>query len=98
MLRQVVATPSTPVEPLVNPPSAQDPAARAPGWAEVLFSFRGRIARKQFLIGLIFVMAVALAFLGAITLTVNEINKKLQGVTPINALTNIYPENWYFTK
>lgn len=33
-----------------------------------------------------------------ITLAANEINKKLQGVTPINALTNINPENWYFTK
>jgi peptide/nickel transport system substrate-binding protein len=30
--------------------------------------------------------------------TANEISKKLQGVTPINALTNINPENWYFTK
>jgi peptide/nickel transport system substrate-binding protein len=27
-----------------------------------------------------------------------EINKKLQGVLPLNALTNINPENWYFTK
>ena len=27
-----------------------------------------------------------------------EINKKLQGVTPLNPLTNINPENWYFTK
>jgi peptide/nickel transport system substrate-binding protein len=33
-----------------------------------------------------------------ITLAATEINKKLQGVTPINALTNINPENWYFTK
>ena len=30
--------------------------------------------------------------------TATEINKKLQGVTPLNALTNINPENWYFTK
>jgi peptide/nickel transport system substrate-binding protein len=33
-----------------------------------------------------------------ITIVANEVNKKLQGVTPINALTNINPENWYFTK
>lgn len=33
-----------------------------------------------------------------IAVTANEINKKLQGVTPINPLTNINPENWYFTK
>ncbi|HZS29843.1 MAG TPA: ABC transporter substrate-binding protein [Gaiellaceae bacterium] len=33
-----------------------------------------------------------------IELGATEINKKLQGVTPLNALTNINPENWYFTK
>jgi peptide/nickel transport system substrate-binding protein len=33
-----------------------------------------------------------------ITIGATEINKKLQGVTPLNALTNINPENWYFTK
>jgi peptide/nickel transport system substrate-binding protein len=33
-----------------------------------------------------------------ITLTANEINKKLQGVTPLNPLLNLNPENWYFTK
>jgi hypothetical protein len=30
--------------------------------------------------------------------TATEVNKKLQGVLPLNALTNINPENWYFTK
>jgi len=33
-----------------------------------------------------------------IQITATEVNKKLQGVTPLNALTNINPENWYFTK
>jgi peptide/nickel transport system substrate-binding protein len=33
-----------------------------------------------------------------ITIGATEINKKLQGVLPLNALTNINPENWYFTK
>jgi peptide/nickel transport system substrate-binding protein len=33
-----------------------------------------------------------------ITLTVNEVNKKLQGVTPFSPLLNLNPENWYFTK
>jgi peptide/nickel transport system substrate-binding protein len=33
-----------------------------------------------------------------ITLTANEINKKLQGVTPLNPLLNLNPENWFFTK
>lgn len=30
--------------------------------------------------------------------TANEINKKLQGVTPLNPLLSITPEDWYFTK
>jgi peptide/nickel transport system substrate-binding protein len=30
--------------------------------------------------------------------TATEINKKLQGTLPLNSLTNINPENWYFTK
>lgn len=33
-----------------------------------------------------------------IAVTANEVNKKLQGVTPFNPLTSINPENWYFTK
>ena len=33
-----------------------------------------------------------------ITLGAGEINKKLQGVTPLNPLENINPEDWYFTK
>ncbi|HUJ54572.1 MAG TPA: ABC transporter substrate-binding protein [Gaiellaceae bacterium] len=33
-----------------------------------------------------------------IGLTATEINKKLAGVTPLNPLTNINPETWYFTK
>jgi peptide/nickel transport system substrate-binding protein len=33
-----------------------------------------------------------------ITLTANEIRKKLQGVTPLSPLLNLNPENWYFTK
>lgn len=33
-----------------------------------------------------------------ITLTVNEVNKKLQGVTPFNPLLTLNPENWAFTK
>jgi peptide/nickel transport system substrate-binding protein len=33
-----------------------------------------------------------------ISLTVNEINKKLHGVTPINPLAAITPEDWYFSK
>jgi peptide/nickel transport system substrate-binding protein len=30
--------------------------------------------------------------------TVAEVNKKLVGVTPINALLTLNPEDWYFTK
>ena len=33
-----------------------------------------------------------------ITLTVNEVRKTLQGVTPFNPLLTLNPENWYFTK
>lgn len=33
-----------------------------------------------------------------IGVTVSEINKKLQGVTPLSPLANLNPENWYFTK
>ena len=36
--------------------------------------------------------------LAAAAVTATEINKKLQGVLPLNALLNINPENWYFTK
>ena len=33
-----------------------------------------------------------------ITLTVNEVRKTLQGVTPFSPLFTLNPENWYFTK
>src|SRR5205807_939411 len=42
-------------------------------WAQILFSFEGRISRMQFLIGQVFMLVAFGAVYGAIMLTVNSI-------------------------
>ena len=52
-------------QPLMDQEAEDFPPAKR-SWPEILFSFRGRISRKQFVLGAIFVVAMALAFFFAI--------------------------------
>jgi len=52
---------------------AQEPVVKKLNWAEVFFSFSGRITRTQFLIGLIVMFVVAYGFAGAILFAINAI-------------------------
>jgi uncharacterized membrane protein YhaH (DUF805 family) len=69
---EVVTTPSVPPRLVAN---YWENGARL-SWSQILFSFKGRISRLQFLIGFIFLLAVSLAFLVAIFATVHSL---LQG-------------------
>jgi uncharacterized membrane protein YhaH (DUF805 family) len=73
----IAAEPSVPVQP-VGSLSPQDRSARALSWIEVFFSFRGRISRKQFLLGLISILAVWLALIVAILVTADSIFGNIQ--------------------
>jgi uncharacterized membrane protein YhaH (DUF805 family) len=55
--------PGTAAQPSIDQASAQElpPAKRS--WPEILFSFSGRISRKQFLLGALVVIAIVAAFL-----------------------------------
>jgi uncharacterized membrane protein YhaH (DUF805 family) len=73
---EVVITPSVPTRLVANYSVSQREAGAILSWPQILFSFKGRISRLQYLIGVIFVAAMVVAFSGAINVTVDLI---LQG-------------------
>lgn len=58
---------------LMDASHAQQPAAKRLSWAEIVFSFRGRITRLQFLLGLLMMVAVLLALWGAVMIALNAV-------------------------
>jgi uncharacterized membrane protein YhaH (DUF805 family) len=64
----VATTPSAPAQPSSSVP--QEEASAKLSWPQILFSFKGRLSRMQFLIGLISTLAFAAVLSVAIALTI----------------------------
>jgi len=86
----VATTPSPPVQRFVSSSApAEEASVRSsappeeasakPSWPQILFSFKGRLSRMQFLIGLLFLVVLVVALEGSIMFTLNSIFK---GVEP----------------
>jgi uncharacterized membrane protein YhaH (DUF805 family) len=58
---QSLLDPSTSAQPVPEQTSAHRPVAAKRSWAEIFFSFRGRISRKQFTLGALVIIAGAIA-------------------------------------
>lgn len=67
----VAITPSAPAQHFVSSSAPQ--ASAKLSWPQILFSFKGRLARMPFLIGLIFLVAFVVALQGSIMFTLNSI-------------------------
>lgn len=72
----VAAAPTNAPPPTPHPPSLSEQVEGTAGarlsWPQILFSFRGRIARRQFLLGMIFTVVVFLALFVAIDLAIKS--------------------------
>src|SRR5262245_20886754 len=66
----VATTPSAPAQPSSSVP--QEEASAKLSWPQILFSFKGRLSRMQFLIGLISTLAFAAVLSVAIALTIER--------------------------
>ncbi len=66
----VAITPSAPAQLFVGSSVPQEEAGARLSWAQILFSFKGRLSRMQFLIGFIFTLAFAAVLFVAIALTI----------------------------
>jgi len=69
----VATTPVAPAQPDIGSPAPNEEPSERLSWSQVLLSFKGRISRLQFLLGLIFTVAVFVAFRSAIMLTASSI-------------------------
>jgi uncharacterized membrane protein YhaH (DUF805 family) len=68
----VPTKPSAPAQLFVSSSVPQEKASAQLSWPQILFSFKGRLSRMQFLIGFIFTLAFAAALFGAIALTIES--------------------------
>ena len=67
-------TPPLPAQAVVPPPPPADAGHGARlSWPQVIFSFTGRISRRQYLIGMLGMLAVALTFAAALGVTVQMV-------------------------
>jgi uncharacterized membrane protein YhaH (DUF805 family) len=64
--------PATTAQPPADRSSTKRLAANRRSWPEILFSFRGRISRKQFALGALIIVGVALAFGITISMIVEQ--------------------------
>jgi uncharacterized membrane protein YhaH (DUF805 family) len=82
----IATTPSPPVQRFVSssaPPekvsarssAPQEEVSTKPSWPQILFSFKGRLSRMPFLIGLFFLVALVVALEGSIMFALNSIFK-----------------------
>ena len=83
----VATTPSPPVQRFVSssaPPeevsvvrssARQEEVSAKPSWPQILFSFKGRLSRMPFLIGLLFLVVLVVALEGSIMFALNSIFK-----------------------
>jgi uncharacterized membrane protein YhaH (DUF805 family) len=66
----VATTPSAPAQLFVGSSVPQEEAGARLSWAQIFFSFKGRLSRMQFLIGFIFTLAFAAVLFDAVALTI----------------------------
>ena len=82
----VATTPSPPVQRFVSSsapseevsvrsPAPQERVSAKPSWPQILFSFKGRLSRMPFLIGLLFLVVLVVALEGSIMFALNSIFK-----------------------
>jgi len=77
----VAITPSAPAQLSVSSSVPQEEASAKLSWPQILFSFKGRLSRMQFLIGLIATLIFAAVLVGAITLTIEPFFQAAQPQT-----------------
>ena len=77
----VAITPSAPAQPFVGSSAPQEAAGARLSWVQVLFSFKGRLSRMQFLIGFIFTLAFAAVLFVAIAVTIEPFFQAAQPQT-----------------
>jgi uncharacterized membrane protein YhaH (DUF805 family) len=71
----VATTPSAPAQQFISSPAPQEEVSAKLSWPQILFSFKGRLSRIPFLIGLFFLVALVVVLEGSIMFTVNSIFK-----------------------
>jgi uncharacterized membrane protein YhaH (DUF805 family) len=71
----IATTPSPPVQRFVSSSAPQEEVGAKPTWPQILFSFKGRLSRMPFLIGLFFLVALVVALEGSIMFALNSIFK-----------------------
>jgi uncharacterized membrane protein YhaH (DUF805 family) len=77
----VATTPSSPAQHFVSPSAPQEEASAKLSWPQILFSFKGRLSRMPFLIGLIVLVAFVVALQGSIMFTLNSIFRGAEAQT-----------------
>jgi uncharacterized membrane protein YhaH (DUF805 family) len=77
----VATTPSGPAQLFVGSSVPQEEASAKLSWPQILFSFKGRLSRMQFLIGLISTLAFAAVLSVAIALTIEPFFQAAQPQT-----------------
>ena len=85
-----VAEPSAPAQLFVGTSVPQEEASAKLSWPQILFSFKGRLSRMQFLIGLISTLAFVAVLFVAITLTIEPFFQAAQYQT--EDVTTTLPE------
>ena len=86
----VATTPSTPAPLFVGSSVPQEEASAKLSWPQILFSFKGRLSRMQFLIGFISTLAFVTALFVAIALAIEPFFQAAQSQT--EDVTTTLPE------
>jgi uncharacterized membrane protein YhaH (DUF805 family) len=71
----IATTPSGPAARFVGVAAPREEASTKPNWPQIMFSFKGRLSRMPFLIGLLVLVAIVVALQGSIMFTLNSIFK-----------------------
>jgi uncharacterized membrane protein YhaH (DUF805 family) len=77
----VATTPYSPVQRFVSSSAAPEEVSAKPSWPQILFSFKGRLSRMPFLIGLFFLVILVVALEGSIMFALTSISKGAEAPT-----------------
>jgi uncharacterized membrane protein YhaH (DUF805 family) len=77
----VATTPYSPVQRFVSSSAAPEEVSAKPSWPQILFSFKGRLSRMPFLIGLFFLVILVVALEGSIMFALTSIFKGAEAPT-----------------
>src|SRR5262249_307961 len=72
----------------------QEKVSAKASWAQILFSFKGRLSRMPFLIGLFFLVVLVVVLEGSIMLTLNSIFKGAEPPTEAKRLASFEDRLW----